>query len=189
MKTVIRFLLVCLIALSPVLGRAENEYIEHEFNEMFKASPTEIDLKESNQIGEVAEDGITYTCSGGAKFFLNANTNSELAIFLVSVKPETPRVEISQIQNLDSISITFTPEWKNNINEVLNFEIYDAEKNEWKNLLTNYQTSTQRTLKLPKVGDYRLRISRKSTDIYIRSIKYFCRTTPDCPNCFVYTPE
>ena len=186
MKTVIRFLLVCLIALSPVLGRAESGYIEHDFNEMFNASPKKLTVDGS--VGTT--DFVTYTCSGGAKFFYYGPAGSqELAIFLVYGKAGTPQVEISQIQNLDSISINFTPKWENNYNEVLNFEIYDAEKNEWKNLLTNYQTSTQRTLKLPKVGDYRLRISRKSTDIYIRSIEYFCRTTPDCPNCFVYTPE
>lgn len=189
MKTITRSILLCSIALlltlSPAPCRAVSP-VEHDFDEMWRSTPRILEITNSNQTGTVARDGVTYTCSSDAMFFLSEKTASELAIFLVA---SGAQVEVSQIQNLDSICITFTPIWKDTA-DVFDLEILEEGAKEWKKISTNYQTSTLRTLKLPKVSNYDLRITKKSTNVYIKEIDYYCLDPLSaCPNCFIYRPE
>lgn len=182
MKTITRSILLCSIALlltlSPAPCRAVSP-VEHNFHEMYNTSKT-LKLNGTYTIGTV-EDDITYTCSSGAMFSLSDKTASELAIFLVA---SGAQVVVSQIQNLDSICITFTPTWRDEA-DVFDLEILEEGANEWKKISTNYQTSTLRTLKLPKVSNYDLRITKKSTNVYIKEIDYYCLDPLSaCPNCF-----
>ena len=183
MKVVVRNILVCFLILSPAPCRAVSPTYSHDFNAMWNDKTLEV----VNHTGTSTADDIVYTCSSGAQFFLSSDTDLELAIFLVA---SGAQVVISKIQNLDSISITFTPSYSKSYPDVFTFEILEDGDSEWKTVTTTYQTTTLRTLKLPKVGDYSLRITKRSTNVYIKEIDYTCLDPlSGCPNCFIYKPE
>ena len=158
MKVVVRNILVCFLILSPAPCRAVIPTYSHDFNAMWDAGTLEV----VNHTGTSTADDIVYTCSSGAQFNF---IDTELSLFLIA---SGAQVVISQIQNLDSISITFTPSYSISYPDVFIFEILEDGDSEWKRVTTKYQTTTLRTLKLPKVADYSLRITKKSTGVYIK---------------------
>ena len=184
MKTHIRYVLICLFSLSPIISGAETRTITHDFGSMFKKSPQTIEVTNTNQTGTSTEDGIVYTCSNGAEFMLGTKT-SELAIYLESTDAQ---VVTSQIQNLDSIRITFTPAWAE-AKEMYYVSISENGVSGWIDLPTKYVNKTTRYAKLPSAGDYHVRIKKKSTNVYILKIEYFYIDLSGCPGCFIYKPE
>ena len=185
MKTYVRYTILCFFTLSPLISRAETGTITHYFGGMFNASPKTIEVTNTNHTATSTEDGIVYTCSSGAEFFMGPKSAGELALYLES---SDAQVVISQIQNLDSISITFTPTWERRDEEMFYVAISENGVSGWTNLSTNYYNNTIRTVKLPRAGDYFVRIKRKSTDVYIRKINYIYIDLSGCPNCFLYKP-
>lgn len=183
MKSHLRYVLVCLFTLSSAFCRVESKKVPQNFNDMFYAVPQTLEVKNSNETGTT--DFVTYTCSGGADFNLDTyKTNGEIAIFL---ETSDAQVVTTQIQNLDSISITFTPTWSDKDHEMFYVAISD-DGISWKNLSTKYFNNTTRTVKFPQAGSYYVRIKRKSTNVYLRKIDYIYLDLSDCPNCFIYKP-
>ena len=181
MKTHIRYILICLFSLSPIISGAETRTITHDFNAMFKASPKKLEVDNTNQIGTSTQDGIVYTCSGGAEFFANTTTENKIAIFL---EKSGEKVETSKIQNLDSLRIVYSPYAKRAMTVSIS-----TDGSEWHDIATRQVFSSLTTVKMPRAGDYYVRIAYSSDKVYIKQIEYFYIDLSGCPGCFIYKPE
>jgi hypothetical protein len=188
MKTHIRYILICLFSLSPIISGAETRTIRHDFDAMFKASPKKLEVENTNQTGTSTQDGIVYTCSGGAEFSLDySKTGSKLAIFLES---SGEKVETSLIQNLDSLRINYyyyplTPNPYRDITVSIS-----TDGSVWKDVTVEHKSNGLKTVKMPRAGDYYVRIAYKSSyKVYVFQIDYIYIDLSGCPNCFLYKPE
>ena len=177
----IRYILICLFSLSPIISGAETRTIRHDFDAMFNASPKKLEIESLFQIGTSTQDGIVYTCSGGAEFSANATTEYKTAIFLEN---SGEKVETSKIQNLDSLRIVYSPSAKRAMTVSIS-----TDGSEWHNIATRQVSSSLTTVKMPRAGDYYVRIAYSSDKVYIKQIDYIYVDLSGCPNCFLYKPE
>lgn len=189
MKPIIRSILisftVLLFTLSPAPCRAVSPTYSHNFNEMWGSTPQILVLSNSNKTGTVARDKITYTCSGGASFFLDElKTNNELAIFLLK-SLTTQFVTTTNIQNLDSIWFRYAPQ------EYVKMTVQISEDSvRWTDVVLDETKNGIRKGKLSRAGDYYVRIAYLNKNVYIKHIEYYCvDPLSGCPNCFIYKPE
>lgn len=131
-------------------------------------------------------DFVTYTCSGGAKFFLDkTKTDNDIAIFFETSNDQ--QVVTSQIQNLDSIVVRYVSKsTEKRISVAYSTNGVDG----WVELTTQQIDGViAKGVKMPQVGDYYLRFMRFRDDVYIKQIDYFCLDPlSGCPNCFIYKP-
>lgn len=189
MKPIIRSILisftVLLFTLSPAPCRAVT-LVKHNFHTMYYAKPEAmLELTNSGKTGtSKKEDGIVYTCSGGALFSATYDkTNSEVAIFLENSSARF--VTTTQIQNLDSIWIQYAPD----ANVKMTVQISE-DSVRWTNVVLDESKNSIRKAKLSQPGDYYVRIAYKNTNVYIKEIDYTCLDPlSGCPNCFIYRPE
>lgn len=179
MKTHIRYILICLFSLNPIISGAETRTITHDFDAMFKASPKKLEVENTNQTG--ITDLVTYTCSGGAEFSANATTENKIAIFL---EKSGEKVETSKIQNLDSLRIVYSPYAKRAMTVSIS-----TDGSEWHNIATRQVLSSLTTVKMPRAGDYYVRIAYSSDKVYIKQIDYIYIDLSGCHGCFIYKPE
>ena len=178
----IRYILICLFSLSPIISGAETRTIPHDFDAMFNASPKKLEIESPFQIGTSTEDGIVYTCSGEAQFLTDyTKTDNKIAIFL---EKSGDKVETSLIQNLDSLRIVYSPYAKRAMTVSIS-----TDGSEWHNIATRQVSSSLTTVKMPRAGDYYVRIAYSSDKVYIKQIDYIYVDLSGCPNCFLYKPE
>ena len=179
MKTHIRYVLICLFSLSPIISGAETRTIPHDFDAMFNASPKKLKVENTNQTG--ITDLVTYTCSGGAEFSASETTEYKTAIFLEN---SGEKVETSKIQNLDSLRIVYSPYAKRAMTVSIS-----TDGSEWHDIATRQVSSSLTTVKMPRAGDYYVRIAYSSDKVYIKQIDYIYVDLSGCPGCFIYKPE
>ena len=173
-----RLAIIALIisTLSPVFCRAESVSITHDFQTLAGQSKITINSP-TNTIATTAE--VTYTCSGGANFYSDANSFNKIAVFLDA---SGEQVTTTQIANLDSMLIYYYPTAEKGINVS-----YSTDSISWKAATVVRYANGVKTIKFPAVNDYYVRISRKSSDnVYVWQIKYYYIDLSDCPNCFIY---
>lgn len=186
MKTHIRYILICLFSLSPIISGAETRTIRHDFDAMFWASPKKLEIESPFQIGTSTEDGIVYTCSGEAQFLTDSKkTDNKIAIF---IENSGDKVEISQIANLDSLRINYAPAKSPKTTLDVTVSI-STDGDVWKPIPTKHVNNGLRTVKMPRAGDYYVRIAYSSDKVYIKQIDYIYVDLSGCPNCFLYKPE
>lgn len=180
MKKSVFYITLCLFTLSSAYCMAERRTVIQNFKTLTDSRG--IVYKTSNTIGET--DFVTYTCSGGAKFYYDATKTSNIfAIFLESAGSQ---VTTTKIENLDSIRIVYMPAdaKKDMVVEISTDSITWTEKE------TALVFAGLRTVKMPRANDYYVRIRRKgSNDVYIREMQYIYIDLSECPNCFLYKPE
>lgn len=179
MKTYLRYTLLCLFALSSALCRAGVTKIEHNFQSLITGGKISFNTP-LNTIG--VTDSVTYTCSGGAKFFKDDNTGYTLAIYL---DKSGAQVTTTKIHNLDSLWIQYAPDAYKEMTVAIS-----TDSAEWKNVVLDKSQNSIRKAKLTQPGDYYVRIAYKSShNVYIKRIEYYCLDLSGCPNCFLYKPE
>lgn len=182
MKKSVFYITLCLFTLSSAYCRAERRTVEQNFQAL---TGNGIEYKSSNTIGET--DFVTYTCSGGAKFNADAvKTDSKIAIFLESAGSQ---VTTTKIENLDSLRIKYyyssMPDPYRDITVSIS-----TDGSEWNEIPVVHQTNGLKTVKMPRAGDYYVRIAFKSSyKVYIFQIDYIYIDLSECPNCFLYKPE
>ncbi len=184
MKTHIQYILICLFSLSPIISGAETGTIPHDFDAMFNASPKKLEVENTNQTG--ITDLVTYTCSGGAEFSTDiTKSGGKIAIF---IENSGEKVEISQIANLDSLRINYAPAKypKTTLDVTVSIS---TDGDVWKPIPTKHVNNGLRTVKMPRAGDYYVRIAYSSDKVYIKQIDYIYIDLSGCPNCFLYKPE
>ena len=168
-------LVLCLLALHALTGRAEVISITHEFAQMRK-EPVTLTWPNSNyKIGVTPL--VTYTCLGNATFASNKGVIS------ISLPNSGDYVTTSPaIEYLKRIQITRTPELTDNLKFY-----YSSDGSTWTqiapenvNVLRYYVEAT-----LPVRGDYYLKIESTKNSVFISQIKYY---TEPC-NCFEYVSE
>ncbi len=186
MKTGIRFLLVCLIALSPVLGRAENEYIEHEFHSM----PGRSEIEFSNAYRTAKTHLLTYTCSGGAVFGLDlVNNNFANKQISINYSGQNQVMTTTAIEELSGIDIFYYYKTANNGNKQLpDFALtlsYDSIH--WSSPISN-EASTPGVAYYDFVpGKYFVRLENFNN--YSASVFKIIYHFGESCNCFIYIPE
>ncbi|MBQ4394135.1 MAG: hypothetical protein II825_02385 [Paludibacteraceae bacterium] len=179
MKTYVRYAIICLFTLSSALCGAESRTVSQNFNDMYGASPKTLTVTNTNHTGTT--DFVTYTCSGGAEFFNNANSGNKLAIFLDA---SGEQVQTTQVTNLDSLRIFYAA----NAYKDMTVSIKEGE-GAWTEVPVVQKQKGLSTVKMPRVGDYYVRIARKGSDnVYITEIGYIYIDLSGCPNCFIYKP-
>ena len=180
MKALIRYLLVCFITLSPALCRAGVTAERQNFDDMYNNGLT------LNEVGDSpytigTTDFVTYTCSGGARFFKDSNSDLKLAIYL---DKSGAQVTTTKIHNLDSLWIQYAPDAYKEMTVKIS-----TDSVEWKNVVLDKSQNSIRKAKLTQPGDYYVRIAYKSSDkVYIKRIEYYYIDLSGCPNCFIYKP-
>lgn len=180
MKTYVRYTIICLFTLSSALCGAESRTVSQNFDDMFKASPKTLTVTDSYHTGTT--DFVTYTCTGGAEFFNNTNSGNKLAIFLDA---SGEQVQTTQVTNLDSLRIRYAPAV---ISQEMTVSI-STDGSAWQEVAIQHKASGLKTVKMPRVGDYYVRIARKgSYNVYITEIGYIYIDLSGCPNCFIYKP-
>ena len=171
------FILICLIALSPAISRAET--IIHNFDALNGASA--IAYSNSNTVGKVHGTDTVYTCSGtNAKFYTN---NYLLCLCLPNSSNQV--VLTPAISDLDSIHITYNP-----TNAYREIQVYTSTDNDTWTIQTVRQISKgNSSVQLPASGNYFVKFRNPSTsnDFYIREIKYI--TKPSECHCLRVVSE
>ena len=158
----IKATMICMIALSPLLLRAET--IVHNFQNLVNAS--QISFSGSNKIGTT--DLVTYTCSGGtAQFTANSTSGSKIAAFLTN-NNNAQMVITPAISDLDSLRISYRPLE----DRTILVAISDDGGSSWTNVSVDAPINGVRQVKLPAKGDYCVRIKRSGDDFCITEIKY-----------------
>ena len=170
------------LVLSSAICRAETKSFTHYFHDM--ASHSGISFNPTNTVGSA--DEVTYTCSGGAKFWYDSKlTGGEVAIFLDA---SGEQVTTTKIQNLDSMRIEYTPSDKYSTMIVS----ISKDSSVWNDVTLRDVINGVKEIKMPAVDDYYVRFTRQSIgtsyNIYILTIKYLYIDLSDCPNCFIYKP-
>ena len=178
MKTYVRYLTICFFTLSSAFCGAESRKVVQNFHDMFYGNPQTLKVSDSNRTGET--DFVTYTCSGGADFYADSNSGNKLAIFLNAYGE---KVETTQIENLDSLRIYYAPTSK--IEMTISIS---RDGSAWTEVPAKQVLAGITSVKMPRAGDYYVRIARKSAHIYIKEIEYICIDLSGCPNCFLYKP-
>lgn len=176
MKTYVRYLTICFFTLSSALCGAESRKVVQNFQTLTTGGG--ISYSPSNTVGTT--DFVTYTCSGGAKFNSDSPSAYQIAIFLDA---SGRKVETSRIENLDSLRIVYAPEATRDMTISIS-----QDGSAWTEVPTRKWASGLTTAKMPRAGDYYVRIARKSAHIYIKEIEYICIDLSGCPNCFLYKP-
>lgn len=185
MNPYIRYILICLFSLSPIISGAETRTITQNFHSL--NSRGEITFNSpSNTIGTT--EYVTYTCSGEANFYYDdTKTKNKIAIFL---EKSGDKVETSLIQNLDSLRINYyyyplTPNPYRDIAVSIS-----TDGSVWKDVTVEHKSNGLKTVKMPRAGDYYVRIAYKSSyKVYVFQIDYFYIDLSGCPGCFIYKPE
>ena len=176
-------ILLLTMTLSPAICRAEKLSVSQNFNTLAGNGGISFNSP-SNTIGTT--DFVTYTCSGGANFDWGTKTDNKIAIFL---EDENEQVSTSAIENLDSLEIYYVPAKSPKKTVDMTISIKQGE-GEWREVETIDKNNGMRTVKMPRVGDYQVRIVRKeSDDAYIKEIHFIYIDLSDCPGCFFYKPE
>ena len=193
MKPIIRSILisftVLLFILSPAPCRAENDPVEHIFDNMFGRS--EIQFTDSYHTAKTSL--VTYSCSDGAVFWVdlfNAFGNQKIAINF-SAKEQV--VTTTAIENLAGIEISYfyqrTP--KEQIPHISVTLSYDSIY--WPSpIVTDGMYTTPGLISTSFIpGKYYVRLTNtnsNSASIY-QITYYFLDPLSGCPNCFIYRPE
>ena len=129
---------------------------------------------------------MTYTCKDGAKFKAEEVSDYKIAVFLDGAGYN---VETTTIQNLDSLEIYYVPAKYPKTTVDMTISIKQGE-GEWREVETVHKNNGMRTVKMPRVGDYQVRIERKGSDnAYIKEIHFIYIDLSGCPGCFIYKPE
>lgn len=180
MKTYVRYTIICLFTLSSALCGAESRTVPgQDFAALVKEKQMTLNPP-ANTIG--VTDFVTYTCSGGAEFTADENTSYKIAILL---NASGEQVQTTQITNLDSLRISYAPAVSNKDMTVS----ISTDGSVWQEVAIQHKASGLKTVKMPRVGDYYVRIARKGSDnVYIIQIDYIYIDLSGCPNCFIYKP-
>ena len=178
MKTYLRYTLLCLFALSSALCGAKVTCVPQNFQSLSTSKKIKFNSP-TNTIGTT--DFVTYTCSGDARFSADeTKTDWKVAIFL---EQSGAQVTTTQIQNLDSLWISYVP----NANKAITVKI-STDSVSWEDVEAVHKINGAKHVKMPRVGDYYVRIIR-SDNVYITQIDFTCLDLSGCPNCFLYKPE
>lgn len=173
------FILICLIALSPAISRAET--IIHNFDALNGASA--IAYSNSNTVGQVHGTDTVYTCSGtNAKFYSDVNTSYLLCICLPRSGNQV--VLTPAISDLDSIHFTYNP------NAYREIKVYTSTDNDtWTEQTVRLLSPGNSSVQLPTTGNYFVKFRNPSgtNDFYIREIKYI--TKPSECHCLRVVSE
>jgi hypothetical protein len=166
-------LVLCLLALHALTGRAEVISITHSFHDMTTAPVT---LTWPNGYKEGVTPLVTYTCSENATFTLNGG------LICISLPNIGDYVTISPaIDYLKAVRVTCNHNYDNHLKLY-----YSSDGSIWTPLTTDALTFTLSIERpLPVRGDYYLKIEAIKKSVYIRSITYY---TEPC-NCFEYVSE
>ena len=168
--------LLALAVLGAETSRAEK--ISHNFHEMNSAVPATITFSNGNKTATTTEK-VTYTCSGGgsgsnqAKFNYSADTGNEVCAFMVGATSAT--LETSEIANLDSINIYYYPDAYKEM-----FVSAQEDGGEWTAQALTLIQNGQRGIKLPHVGNYKIKIQRSGENFYIFQMDYYTNSTCHC---------
>lgn len=179
MKTYVRYTIICLFTLSSALCGAESRTVPGQDFAALVLSGSMTLNKPANTVGKT--DFVTYTCSGGAEFTADKNTSYKTAILLDA---SGEQVETTRVTNLDSLRIFYAADAFKN----MTVSIKEGEGT-WIEVPVVQKQKGLSTVKMPRVGDYYVRIARKGTDnVYITEISYIYIDLSGCPNCFIYKP-
>ena len=155
----------------------------HDFDAMWRKKPKELVITNSNYTGTT--DFCTYTCSGGAEFFLDdKKTGGLMAVFLENNASHF--VTTTQIHNLDSLVVQFRPA----LSAATTLSVSISEDSvTWTPVTAVYHVPGARKVKIPAAGDYYVRFAWGGYNVYITYIEYYYFNLSGCPNCFLYRPE
>jgi len=160
-------LLICLITLSPAFSRAAEVITTQDLNAMAVAET--LTFSNSNKIGTT--DFVNYTCSGGtAKFDVY---NSLINICLTG---SSAKVQTSEIEDLKAVAFRYSP---TNVAD-MTFS-YSTDGSTFTTLAADASSiAGKRVYILPTTGKYYIRISRGSTDFYIREMQFTTEAPCNC---------
>lgn len=185
MKTHIRYILICLFSLSPIISGAETGTIPHDFDAMFNASPKKLEVTNSNKTGTSTEDGIVYTCTGSkAEIFLDLFNPEGSKKMAINLKESGNFVTTTVVSSLQSVVISCGSQ-----KEKSYIKVYiSTDGINWREP-DNISYSTYITATFA-AGDYYVKIlnSASSNNVSIFEIRYTYIDLSGCPNCFIYKP-
>lgn len=161
-RTLLYFYLLLFVCFWPSVAYAE--VITHNFKSMAEV-PATIAFTNSNKTGTTT-DGMVYTCSGGAAAF-DAYTLTPYPI-CIKLKNSGAKATTTRVADLDSLDIQRYP--------VEDFKVeYSADSISWTTVEFSRAVGNAVEVKLPAKGDYYIRFSRKSNDVYLSQIKFITK--------------
>lgn len=174
MKISARIGLCVLISLSSAVCRAERIGILHNFHKM-SSDTSEMKLTDSNH--KAWTKLLTYTCTGDAVFGANAG------VICLNLPKNGSQFVTSKVEDSYGFLVIHDPAAAKT-----NVKVYvSPDSVTWKQATgdsIDYKSTGAIDVKLPR-GDYyfKVRNTKGSNPVYIRSITHF---VDNCPNCFDY---
>ena len=176
MKYLLRIVLLTML-LSPAIGRAEKQPVTHDLNSD-AADPTKLRFSNSNLTGITPL--LTYTCTGGAVFGLDAVGKSKTICMNLGARGDTVTTTAA-----DSIAVIDIYHFPAN-SKCKNIKIQlSRDSVHWTDYMdADYMNGEIWLRTIP--GKYHIRITNTtSTKVSIREIRY----SFDGCDCFLYIPE
>jgi len=176
MKDLLRIVLLTML-LSPAIGRAEKPSVTHNFHSD-SADPAKLEFSNSYHTGTTPL--LTYTCTGGAVFGLDAVGKSKTICMNLGARGDT--VTTTAADSIAVIDIYHFP--ANSKCENIKIQL-SRDSVHWTDYMdAEYKDGEIWLRTIP--GKYHIRITNTtSTKVSIREIRY----SFDGCDCFLYIPE
>ncbi len=183
MKPHIRYILICLFSLSPIISGAETGTIPHDFNKMYYEDKT-LNVINSNKTG--ITDLVTYTCTGSkAEIFLDLFNLDGRKKIAINLEEYGNYVTTTAVSNLQRLEISCNSQKENTNIKVListdGINWRDPDNIDYGSVITATFAA----------GDYYVKILNNASGnkVSILKIDYIYIDLSGCPNCFLYKPE
>lgn len=183
MKTHIRYILICLFSLSPIISGAETRTITHDFDKMYYEDKT-LNVTNFNKTGTT--DLVTYTCTGSkAEIFLDLFNPDGRKKIAINLEEYGNYVTTTAVTNLQRVEISCNSQKEKSFIKVL----ISTDGINWRDP-DNIDYSSMITATFA-AGDYYVKILNNASrnKVSILEIDYIYIDLSGCPGCFIYKPE